>query len=85
MFAALNALADNVALLAKQLAAVLVLRQAVVASHTAGPPASVGITLGGSSTVVTGVRYLASYTPADGDTVWVLRNGGDLLVLGKLA
>lgn len=31
------------------------------------------------------IRYLASYAPAAGDVVWLLRNGKDRICLGKLA
>lgn len=31
------------------------------------------------------VRYLDSYSPSTGDTVWCLQFGADILVLGKLA
>ena len=31
------------------------------------------------------VRYLASYTPTAGDTVWLITNGNDRFVLGELA
>jgi hypothetical protein len=57
----------------------------VVQSSTAGPPASVTVTLSGSSTSTAGIRYLASYTPTNGDTVLILRAGGDLVCIGKLA
>lgn len=46
---------------------------------------TVSLTLDGGSTVLSGVRYLASYTPAVNDTVEVLVDGTDLFVLGKLA
>lgn len=55
-------------------------RQAVVASVQTG---SVTITLGGVS--VAGVKYLGSYSPAIGDTCWVLVDGPDLLIVGRVA
>lgn len=43
------------------------------------------ITLGGDTTTpIVGVACLASYRPVVDDTVWVLVNGTDLLVLGRL-
>lgn len=45
----------------------------------------VDITLDGGTTVLTGVRYLASYTPTLNDTVEVLKDGNDLFILGRLA
>lgn len=60
------------------------LRQGVVTA-TATVPNRVTLTIGGSTDTVTDVRYLASYSPTIADTVWLLQNGTDLLVLGKLA
>lgn len=60
------------------------LRQGVVTA-TATVPNRVTITIGGSPDTVSGVRYLASYSPTVTDTVWLIQNGTDLLVLGKLA
>lgn len=57
----------------------LSLRQAVVVSAQA---ATLTITLGGGTTSIAGVAYLRGYVPVAGDTVWVLQNGPDLLVLG---
>ena len=60
----------------------------VGAVHTA--PNTVDLYLDGSSTLTTGVRYLASYTPAVNDIVVVGRlvagsgSGQDRFVLGKL-
>lgn len=60
------------------------LRQGVVTATATGPN-RVTIKLGGSTVAIAGVRYLASYSPTVNDTVFVLANGVDLLVLGKLA
>jgi len=57
-------------------------RQAVVAAINAGPPVTVDLTLGGVT--VGPVRFLASYVPTVGDTVWCLQDDTDLLVLGVL-
>lgn len=43
----------------------------------------VSLTLGGSTTVVSGIAKLASYTATVNDVVWVLQSGTMLLVLGK--
>ena len=57
-------------------------RQAVVAAINAGPPVTVDLTLGGVT--VGPVRFLSSYVPTVGDTVWCLQDDTDLLVLGVL-
>lgn len=44
----------------------------------------VSIQLSGASTAITGIRYLASYTPAVNDVVVCLTNSTDIIVLGKL-
>lgn len=60
----------------------LKLRQGVIDAVGSG---DVDVTVGGSDVVITGVAYLASYSPTQGDTVWMLQNGSDLLVLGDQA
>jgi hypothetical protein len=54
------------------------LRQAIVAGITGN---TVSIQLGGDSTVIDEVAYLAGYTPRVADVVWCLQNGPDLLVI----
>lgn len=44
----------------------------------------VSIRISGSTTAITDVRYLASYTPTVSDVVVCLFNDRDLIVLGKL-
>ena len=61
------------------------LRQGVVNAVVTGPPKTVTVTLSGGSTQLTGLRYLAAYTPAVNDVVWLAQNGTDLFVLGVLA
>lgn len=85
MWEDLQRLAREIAALKQVVAALLTLRQGVVVAHTAGPPASMTVTLGGSSTQIAGVRYLGWYSPVNGDTVWCLRWGAGLVSLGKLA
>ncbi|MGH6691132.1 MAG: hypothetical protein ACREF4_10715 [Gammaproteobacteria bacterium] len=54
-------------------------------SVQAGPPQSVTMHLAGdTSTDIIGVRHLDSYAPTAGDTVWVLQNGSDYLIIGSL-
>lgn len=52
---------------------------------TASAASSVSVTVGGSTTVISGVRYLKSYTPVVNDTVVMLTDGLDLIVLGSIA
>jgi hypothetical protein len=60
------------------------LRQGVITATHAGT-ATVSVRLGGSTVAVSGVRYLASYSPSVGHTVVCLRSGPDLLVIGRVA
>jgi hypothetical protein len=46
---------------------------------------SVSVQLRGDTTTLTGIKYLGSYVPNVNDTVFLIVNKGDLLVLGKLA
>jgi len=46
---------------------------------------SVTVTVGGSTTQVAGILYLKSYTPLVGDTVVMVTDGEDLLILGAVA
>jgi hypothetical protein len=52
---------------------------------TASAVGSVSVTVGGSSTVISGVPYLKSYTPVVNDTVLMVTDGLDLIVLGSIA
>ena len=56
---------------------------AVVSAVTTGP-SRVSIKLSGATTAITGIRYLASYTPLVNDVVVCLTNSTDIIVLGKL-
>ena len=42
------------------------------------------VTIGGSSTAVTGIKYLNSYSPTVADTIWLATDGRDWMALGKL-
>lgn len=57
-------------------------RQGVVVGAPSGGLVSVSIA--GSETVVTGIRYLKSADPQDGETVWLASDGRDLFVVGAL-
>lgn len=46
---------------------------------------SVSVQLRGDTTTLTGIKYLDSYVPNVNDTVFLIVNKGDLLVIGKLA
>ena len=60
------------------------LRQAyVVASNNS--PKTVDIQIAGDTNTLPKVKYLHSYTPQTGDTVFVLTNGADILCLGDIA
>jgi hypothetical protein len=59
----------------------LQLRQGVVTATAAG---SCSVAISGSSSSITLVKYLASYTPTTNDKVFMLIDGKDVLILGKL-
>jgi hypothetical protein len=44
----------------------------------------VSLKISGGTTAITGIRYLASYTPTVNDVVVCLMNDNDVIVLGKL-
>jgi hypothetical protein len=56
-------------------------RQGVIQAAT---PPTATLQLGGSTTDIPGVPCLSSYTPVAGDTVCVLKNGPDLLIVGSV-
>lgn len=60
------------------------IRKGVVSSIDT-PTISLGITLSGDSTVITGVNYVASYHPTIGDTVLVCKQGNTIVVIDKIA
>jgi hypothetical protein len=45
----------------------------------------ISVLVSGSSTAITGIRYLSSYTPTVSDIAVLLINKGDIIALGKLA
>ena len=58
------------------------MRQAVVTAITSP---TVIIQLSGDPVDIPGVHRLASYSPTVNDIVWVIKSGGDLLIIGKQA
>lgn len=60
------------------------LRQGKVVAYNSGP-STVDIQLAGDTNTLPSVKYLESYSPTVNDTVWLLSNGADLLVIGKQA
>lgn len=59
----------------------LQLRQGVV---TATGGSSCSIKVAGATTAITGIKYLASYSPTTNDIVFMLITGKDILILGKV-
>lgn len=60
------------------------LRQAyVVATHNS--PKTIDIQIAGDTNTLPSVKYLHSYSPQTGDTIFVLTNGADILCLGDIA
>jgi hypothetical protein len=55
----------------------------VVATHNS--PKRVDIQIAGDTNTLPSVKYLHSYSPQVGDTVFVLTNGADILCLGDIA
>jgi hypothetical protein len=55
----------------------------VVATNNS--PKTVDIQIAGDTNTLPSVKYLHSYAPQVGDTVFVLTNGADILCLGDLA
>jgi len=57
------------------------LRQAqVMAKNTS--PKSLDVQIAGDTNTLPSVKYLNSYNPNVGDTVWLLSHGSDLLCIG---
>lgn len=57
-------------------------RKGVIVSVEDGPPSTCTITLSGDPTEIAGIAYLDSYTPVEGETVIIGKQGGSLLILG---
>jgi hypothetical protein len=56
----------------------------VITNVVTSPAHSVSLTLSGSSTVLSGIKYLKSYSPSISDVVLVLISRKDMVVLGEL-
>lgn len=46
---------------------------------------TIDVQIAGDVNVLPSVKYLHSYNPTTGDTIWLLSNGSDLLCIGKQA
>lgn len=55
-----------------------------VTASVSSPVHSCSIKLSGSDTAISGIRYLKSYTPGNGDIVLVACFRGDMVILGEL-
>lgn len=75
---------DAIAALAGQVASspTLRVRQGEVVSVSSY---GVTVTIAGSTTQVSGVKYLGSYAPQVGAQVWLLTDGSDVFAIGHLA
>jgi len=60
------------------------IQHAVVTANSFSPNV-VSIRLMGATNVLTGIRYVSSYSPTVGDVVLCMINRNDIFVLGKLA
>jgi hypothetical protein len=60
------------------------LRQAYVVA-TSNSPKTVDIQIAGDTNTLPSVKYIHSYAPQVGDTIFVLTNGSDILCLGDIA
>jgi hypothetical protein len=56
-----------------------------VVTATFNSPPRVSVKLSGSTTAVTDVKYIHSYSPQVNDVVICLVNKGDVVILGNLA
>lgn len=54
----------------------------VVDTNLGGTPPTVSITLSGSATQIDSVRFMSGYTPTVGDTVQVLKQDSNVLIMG---
>lgn len=60
------------------------LRQAYVVA-TNNSPKTVDIQIAGDTNTLPSVKYIHSYAPQVGDTIFILTNGSDILCLGDIA
>ena len=59
-------------------------RFGVVTAKT-NSPATISVKISGSSTAISNIRYLHSYSPQINDVVVLIVNKGDIFALGDLA
>lgn len=59
----------------------LQMKQGVVTATASG---SCSIKIAGATDAISGIKYLASYTPTTNDVVFMLITGKDILILGKI-
>lgn len=91
--AAEAALNDQIRSLAAEIASQAILafdpatiRKGTVISIQGGAPPTITVTISGAETVeVSGVRYYEHYVPEVADTVHLLKQGTDLVAIGKIA
>lgn len=57
---------------------------AEIVSHVSSPIHSATIKLAGGTTPISGIRYLRSYTPNNGDIVLCVVVRGDIVIIGEL-
>ena len=60
------------------------LRQAYVVA-TYNSPKRIDIQIAGDTNTLPSVKYIHSYSPQVGDTIFILTNGSDILCLGDIA
>ena len=60
------------------------LRQGYVQNYNSSAK-TIDIQLAGDTNILPSVKYLHSYSPQTGDTVWLLSSGSDLLCIGNQA
>jgi hypothetical protein len=58
------------------------LRQGTV--DTVNLDGTVDLTIAGSTTVITGVKYFDGVTPEEGHGIWLLTDGVDLIAIGTI-
>jgi hypothetical protein len=58
---------------------------AVVTATAAGTPNTISIKILGDTTVLTKIKYDASYTATVGNTVYGFKYGNDIVIQGKLS
>ena len=61
----------------------LAIHYGYVTARTSGNT-RISVLVSGSTTAITGIRYLSSYTPTVADIVVLLVNKGDIIALGNL-